>query len=160
MESQPYKTEIGETVPVNSLVYTLRGRDDDRMVGSWKYTLYKNHEFQTLLAQLATDWLTMYTFTCSCYTFEFKTVWKINELLMHSYFMCMFNTYLLQGQLRYRMTGIIPAPYFFYIREDTGEVFIKTSLRNDKTTTYIVSSGNNFLDWLYHFHWISHLQYL
>ena len=37
------------------------------------------------------------------------------------------------------MSGIMPAPYFFEVREESGEVVLKADLRNDRQFQYIVS---------------------
>ena len=37
------------------------------------------------------------------------------------------------------MNGIIPAPYFFDVKEDSGEVRLKADLRTDTSFVYIVS---------------------
>ena len=37
------------------------------------------------------------------------------------------------------MTGIMPAPYFFEVREESGEVVLKGDLKADREFQYIVS---------------------
>ena len=38
----------------------------------------------------------------------------------------------------YGIEGIVPAPYFFDVRE-SGQVYVKSSLRNDRGFVYVVS---------------------
>ncbi len=38
------------------------------------------------------------------------------------------------------MSGIIPAPYFFEVREESGEVILKSDLKSDRGFQYIVSA--------------------
>ena len=37
------------------------------------------------------------------------------------------------------MSGIMPAPYFFEVREESGEVVLKADLKSDRQFQYIVS---------------------
>ena len=46
-----------------------------------------------------------------------------------------------QGQMKYGVEGFVPAPYLFGVRESTGQVYVKTSLRNDKGFEYVVSGS-------------------
>ncbi len=43
------------------------------------------------------------------------------------------------------MSGIIPAPYFFEVREESGEVVLKADLKSDKGFQYIVSPETLYL---------------
>ena len=44
------------------------------------------------------------------------------------------------------MSGIMPAPYFFEVREESGEVVLKTDLKSDRQFQYIVSKlDHNFI---------------
>ena len=43
--------------------------------------------------------------------------------------------------MKYDVDGFVPAPYFFGVRESTGQVYIKSSLRNDKGFEYVVSGS-------------------
>lgn len=37
------------------------------------------------------------------------------------------------------MLGIVPAPYYFGIKNDSGDVYVKTDLRTDRSFQYTVS---------------------
>ena len=43
------------------------------------------------------------------------------------------------------MSGIMPAPYFFEVREESGEVVLKADLKNDRQFQYIVSKLGHHL---------------
>ena len=45
------------------------------------------------------------------------------------------------GQLKYRIVGTVPAPFFFGVIEETGQIFAKTNLMTDKNFIYNVSIG-------------------
>jgi protocadherin Fat 4 len=44
------------------------------------------------------------------------------------------------GNLRYDITGVVPAPYYFVINKETGEVYVMNSLMADKSFNYTVSA--------------------
>lgn len=47
---------------------------------------------------------------------------------------------MLQGRIKYQMVGNFPAPYFFSINEDTGDISVAQNLKTDKASTYTVSA--------------------
>ncbi len=51
-----------------------------------------------------------------------------------------------QGQLRYEIIGDYPAPSFFQIKEDDGQITVKNDLKTDnlKSTQYDVSIGEHY----------------
>lgn len=41
--------------------------------------------------------------------------------------------------MSFAVLGIVPAPYYFGIKNDSGDVYVKTDLRTDRSFQYTVS---------------------